>query len=403
MNKEITQQSDFIIIGAGIVGLALAREIRARQPRAKITLLEKENSIAAHSSGRNSGVLHAGFYYTPDSLKARFSRLGNAALTAFCREHGLPINPCGKVVVAQTEEDLPGLAELEKRAKQNDVSIKMVDTKELAEIEPNAKTVERALFSPTTSTVDPGAVCRKILDLLAGENFSLHLKTPYKRRIGKHSILAGDKVFEAGKIINAAGLYADKIAADFDCGEQFTILPFKGLYLKHSGNTLPPVRTNIYPVPNLANPFLGVHLTVTVDGQAKLGPTAIPAFWRENYSGLSRFNLGELTSVLGTEMKLMLNNSFNFRDLAFSEMKKYRRKNLLENAGSLVHSFNPSNFSEWSKPGIRAQLLDKKKQTLIQDFVIEANDESIHVLNAVSPAFTCSMPFAAWLHDTYIG
>jgi L-2-hydroxyglutarate oxidase LhgO len=201
---------------------------------------------------------------------------------------------------------------------------------------------------------------------------------------------------KANRIINAAGLYADKIAKDFGFSKNYTIIPFKGIYLKYTQKDKP-IRTNIYPVPNLKNPFLGVHYTITVDGTIKIGPTSIPAFWRENYKGWSNFKSGELFNVLTWEAKLFLLNSFGFRSLAFDEIRKYNRKHFTGLATKMVKEIDVKGFNQWSKPGIRAQLLNVKTNELVMDFVVEGDEVSTHVLNAVSPAFTGSMPFAKWV------
>ena len=161
------------------------------------------------------------------------------------------------------------------------------------------------------------------------------------------------------------------------------------------------MRTNIYPVPNLAQPFLGVHFTIKVDGTVKIGPTAIPAFWRENYRGLSRFNWQDLKEILGWEASLFLKNDFGFRDLALSEIKKYSRVTMANQARDLVKTLAPSRFTRWGKPGIRAQLLDTRTRKLVSDFHVEGDQDSIHILNAVSPAFTASLPFARWTIERF--
>jgi len=202
----------------------------------------------------------------------------------------------------------------------------------------------------------------------------------------------------AGFVINAAGLYADRIARWFGFSESYRILPFKGLYLyDRSGQD--PISRHIYPVPELQYPFLGVHFTVTALGAVKIGPTAIPSFWREQYGGLSNFQLGELLEIGSLEARLFAANSFDFRTLAFREMKKYSRRNLVRMAAELVDGVPPAPEWAWGTPGIRAQLVDVNEGRLVMDFVVESDEKSLHVLNAVSPAFTCSMPFAAWLAD----
>lgn len=389
---------DFLILGAGIMGLAVARELHRRFPRSAITIIEKEADVAAHGSGRNSGVLHAGFYYSADSLKAHFTREGNAAMRLFCREHGLRVNECGKVVVAQDPSELSSLYELERRGRANGVDVRLVDEAELREIEPNAKTCQHALYSPTTATVDPSAVSGCLRDELLKKGVRIHFAEPYVGRLAGHRVRTAKRMIEAGHIINTAGLYADRIARGFGYARHYTIIPFKGIYLKYTYRDKP-VRTNIYPVPNLRNPFLGVHFTITVDGTIKIGPTAIPAFWRENYQGIENFSAREMAEILFREAQLFALNSFGFRDLAFEEMRKYGRRYFANLAGDLVHSIDLRGFREWSRPGIRAQLLDIRSRKLVMDFVVEGDETSTHILNAVSPAFTCCFPFARMIVD----
>ena len=398
----MAHQTDYLIIGAGIIGLAIARELVSRFPSAKIILLEKEPDVAYHSSGRNSGVLHAGFYYTADSLKARFTRDGNQQIREYCHSHGLQINETKKVVVAKNESELPALFELEKRGKVNGVEVKIIDEKELADIDSNVKTFKHALWSPNTATVDPVEVNQAIKEELKKKGVQFFFGEGYAARTKGNNIrTTRGNIFTASKMINAAGLYADRVAKDFGYSKRYTIIPFKGIYLKYTG-TKNPVRTNVYPVPNLKNPFLGVHYTVTVDGHVKIGPTSMPAFWRENYKGLQSFRFGEMSSILTREAKLFLKNSFGFRSLAIDEVKKYNRKYFTGLAASMVRHLDRKGFTEWGRPGIRAQLLDVTTDELVMDFIVEGDSDSVHVLNAVSPAFTCSFPFAAHVVDKYV-
>jgi L-2-hydroxyglutarate oxidase LhgO len=400
MNTVI--ESDYLIIGAGIIGLAIARELNIQHPEKKIIVIEKEGQVAEHSSGRNSGVLHAGFYYTADSLKAKFTRDGNQLLTKYCDDNNLKINKCHKVVVASNEKEIEGLYELERRGKANGVDVKIIDESELASIDPNAKTYKTALYSPNTSTIDPIEVCMHIYKEIENKGVRFYFNEGYAKKLDKTTVLStGDRIFKASKIINCAGLYADKIARDYNYSSDYVIIPFKGIYLKYTKQDKP-IKTNIYPVPDLKNPFLGVHYTVTVDGIIKIGPTAIPAFWRENYKGLDRFNLSELINILMYETKLFTTNAFNFRALAFEEVHKYNKKYFVGLATKMVKNIDIEGFNQWSKPGIRAQLLNTKTLELLQDFVVEGDENSIHILNAVSPAFTSSFPFAKWVVDKYI-
>ncbi|MBN2275881.1 MAG: L-2-hydroxyglutarate oxidase [Bacteroidales bacterium] len=394
--------SDFLIFGAGIIGLSIAREIKNKYPKSSITVIEKEPEIAMHSTGRNSGVLHAGFYYSADSLKAKLCRDGNKALKEYCRERKLKINPSGKVVVTKSESELKSLFELESRGKKNGVEVAIIDEKQLFEIEPNAKTFQYALYSPTTATVDPIEICTTIKNELTQKGVLFIFNEGYQKKL-KNNVIRTTKAqtFQAGKTINTAGLYADKIAMEYGYSNKYVIIPFKGIYLKY---TLPeiPIRTNIYPVPNLKNPFLGVHYTITVEGTIKIGPTSIPAFWRENYKGFSQLKLNELFSILGWESMLFLKNAFGFRDLAFEEIKKYNKQYFISQATSLVKEINKKGFTEWTRPGIRAQLLHKETLELLDDFVIEGDTNSVHILNAVSPAFTCGFTFAELVFKKYI-
>jgi len=392
---------DYLIIGGGIIGLNIAITLKKREPEASVLLIEKETTPAQHSSGRNSGVLHAGFYYTADSLKARFTREGNRAMHDFCEERGLAINPCAKVVIATDAEELEGLEELKRRGDANGVALEWRTEDELAQQYPNIKTYQKALYSPSTATVDPKAVTLEFAKVATEMGIEIRTQTAYQWQLGKGRIGTTTGMIEYKKLINCAGLYADKIAKDFGFSQDFVIIPFKGIYLKDSNN-VSQLTTNIYPVPNLANPFLGVHYTLTVEDAAKIGPTAIPAFWRENYKGFANFDLDEMVQILYYEAKLFVTNAFGFRSLAIGEVKKYLKSHLIGLAEKLTKGMDHSGYDHWSTPGIRAQLLNTRTSELVQDFVVEGDMETVHVLNAVSPAFTSSIPFAAWVVETYL-
>lgn len=389
--------ADFLVIGGGIVGLSVARELKRRFSDASVTVLEKEQSVGLHASGRNSGVIHAGFYYSADSLKARFTRAGNLAMTAYCESRGIPLNKCGKLVVAQNASELPQLDELLRRGERNNVPLENLSAEEARNIEPRVKTFERAIFSPTTSSADPGRVIRAMQEDATREGISIITAAPYVRLDGGNVVTTYGN-FTAGHVINAAGLYADKVALDFGFSENYRILPFKGLYL-YSDEPPGAFRTNIYPVPDLRNPFLGVHFTVKDDGQVKIGPTAIPAFWREQYRGFNNFKLGEFVEVLFREAGLMFSSSFDFKTLAVEELRKYSRPHLVRLASQLAAGIRESDYTRWGVPGIRAQLLDVRNRKLEMDFVVEGDARSTHLLNAVSPGWTCSMPFASYVVD----
>jgi L-2-hydroxyglutarate oxidase LhgO len=388
---------DYVVVGGGVVGLSIARELKRRRPEASVALLDKEDGPARHSSGRNSGVLHAGFYYTADSLKARFTRAGNLAWTAYCRERGLPLRACGKLVVATRPEELPVLDELHRRGLANGVPVELVDEKRAREIEPRARTLRRALFSPSTAVVDPSACLAALAADAAREGIDLRWGAAYTGREGR-VVRTSAGTLEAGYVVNAAGLYADRVARDFGFSERYRILPFKGLYL-YSNEPEGAFRAHVYPVPDIRNPFLGVHFTVTVDGRVKIGPTAIPALWRENYGGLAGFSAPELAEIACRQAGLFLGAGFDFRRLAWEEVQKNSRGVMVSLAARLADGVKASDYRRWGKPGIRAQLMDVEKKTLVMDFLLEGDAASMHVLNAVSPGFTCAMPFAAHVCD----
>ncbi|MCF4102164.1 L-2-hydroxyglutarate oxidase [Gillisia sp. M10.2A] len=395
---EAYKEYDYLLIGAGIMGLTICFELQKKYPDKRIAIIEKENDVAKHASGRNSGVLHAGFYYTSNSLKAKFTKDGNMLMKEFCDSNGIYVNHCKKVVVASNEEELRVLYELYDRGKQNGVDISLIDEEELYQIEPNSKTYKRALFSPTTASVNPVEVCKKLKEILIEKKVDFFFNTKYLKR--KEDIIVTNKVnFKPKLLINAAGLYADVIAKDYGFSRDRIIIPFKGIYLKYTGSDQL-IKTNIYPVPNLLNPFLGVHYTVTADNHIKIGPTSMPAFWRENYGGLRNFKLAEFLQISYFEILLFITNSFNFRKLAISEIRKYNKAHFAGLAKKLTNNLEIRKFNQWLKPGIRAQLLNKKTLELEMDFIIEGDSKSIHLLNAVSPAFTCSFSIAKYLMNT---
>lgn len=351
---------DFLVIGAGIMGLSVARELRRREPGARITVIDREPRVAMHASGRNSGVVHAGFYYSPDSLKARFTRIGNERLTQYCLERNLPLRRCGKLVIPRNAAELPLLDELARRGAANGVTLQMISAAEARELEPRARVFERAIWSPTTSTVDPLAVMESLLRDTRAERIDVRFGTAYTRDV------------KAGFVINAAGLGAVTIAQQFGFARAYRMLPFRGTYL-YSNETPGALRTHLYPVPDPRFPFLGVHFTLTVDGHVKIGPTARP-------------------SLLHGALLLLRDPSL--RRHAFEEIRKSSRRHIVGLAATLADDVRVADYQRWGKPGIRAQLYDVRRHALEMDFVLEGDAHSLHILNVVSPGFTSAMAFA---------
>jgi (S)-2-hydroxyglutarate dehydrogenase len=387
--------TDFLVIGGGVIGINIARELKRTFSDSKVVLIDKEKECGLHASGRNSGILHAGFYYSPDSLKSHFTQLGNKMLTDYCESKNISINKCGKLVVAKDSSDLIVLDELLKRGRVNGVELEDITEDEAKKIEPRVKTYQRAVFSPTTSSVNPQDVLQSMkLDALS-EGIKIHNSVCFIKK-NSTEILTSTETYQASYVVNAAGLYADRIAKEFSFSDRYSILPFKGLYL-YSDEPVGSIRTNIYPVPDLQNPFLGVHFTLTVDGRAKIGPTAIPAFWREHYHAFDNFKLSEMVEIITREISLFISSGFDFKRVAIEEIKKYSRSKMISLASTLVKGVRKENYLRWGEPGIRAQLLDIKEKQLVMDFVIEGDEKSMHILNAVSPAFTCSIPFSQYV------
>lgn len=386
---------DVAVIGGGIVGLALADAWLARHPGSSVLVLDKEPALAAHASGRNSGVLHAGFYYAPDSLKARLTRRGNQMLKAFCAERGVPVRETGKVVVTTSAEQLESLDALYARGEANGVPLEMVDEAGLRELEPLARTHERALWSPSTAVADPVAVVEALGDRVRERGGEIRLGTPVTAA-GPGWVRTPTESIGVGHIINAAGLYADRVAHWFGVGEDYRMLPFKGLYW-YSDWPAGRLQRHVYPVPDPRNPFLGVHLTVTVAGRTKVGPTAIPSLWREDYAGIRGIKPAEVADIARLYPRFLRSPHHDVPGLVRSELPKYSRRYLVAQASALVPSVRTEDFRERGRVGVRAQLLHVPTGRLEMDFVVEPGERSTHVLNAVSPAWTSSLAMAEWI------
>ncbi|GFO61513.1 aminobutyraldehyde dehydrogenase [Geomonas silvestris] len=386
------ERAEILIVGAGIIGLTLAREL-VRTGHGDIVIIEKEPELGRHASGRNSGVLHAGIYYAPDSLKAKSCLNGNFLMRAYCNEKGLPLLENGKVIVTRTPEELPVLDELYRRALANGAKVDMIDARQLAEIEPHARTVERALFSHYTAVVDPKAVLKSLkADLEASGRVKILLDCRFEGLKGSGVARTGQGEIAFNRLINASGAHCDTVARHFGIADRYRLIPFKGVYRLLRKEAPITVNSSIYPVPDIRNPFLGVHFTRSVHGDVYLGPTAIPAFGRENYGILAGMD-SEALAIAWEDLVLFMANPL-FRNVALTEPKKYLPSFFYRDAARLVQRLDPADLVAATKVGIRPQLVDWQTKQMVMDFLVVADGPALHVLNPISPAFTSSMDLA---------
>jgi len=391
---------DFLIVGAGIVGLTVAWELRKRHSLATITILEKESEVGLHASGRNSGVLHSGIYYGNDTLKAQVCSSGSKRMQEFADEYGIAYSKSGKVIIATSESDLLTINKLLKNAEDNNINAKRLNEKEIKEIEPYATPFQAGIYSPDTAVIDSKSVVKKLYDLLIGKGVNFEFNAPLLEQNEKQKVVTTSKEkISYGYLYNCAGANADRVAKLFGKGLEYTMIPFKGIYYKLHPKRDYLVNSNIYPVPDINLPFLGVHLTRVISGDVYVGPTAIPAFGRENYGILKGIELGEGLKISSELIKMYLKNKGNFRLLVHSEARKYLKPWFVKSAQKLMADVKAEDLISSDKVGIRPQLINTKTKSIEMDYILEQTENSLHVLNSISPAFTSSFAFAEWIVD----
>ena len=385
---------DVAVVGGGIVGLATAREILSRDPRRSVLVLEKERELASHQTGHNSGVIHSGIYYRPGSLKARNCRRGVLKLVAFCGEHGVPYELCGKVVVASSEEERPRLHALYARGRENGVGgLRLITRDELKEIEPHAEGVE-ALVSAETGIVSFRAVAEKIGEVFRNEGG--RIETGAKVLSLESSTLVttvGD--FEAKRVVCCAGLHADRVATLLGAKPSILVLGFRGEYYRLRPESRHLVRNLIYPVPDPRFPFLGVHFTRRIDGEIEAGPNAVLAFAREGY---------EKSEVDWRDVREMLTFGGFWRmgakhwSMAVDEYRRsFSKRAFVRGLKRLVPEITAGDL-ETGGAGVRAMALGRDGE-LIDDFRIARSGNVVNVLNAPSPAATSALAIAENVAD----
>jgi L-2-hydroxyglutarate oxidase LhgO len=394
---------DCLIIGGGIIGLTLAREWLLRHPKAKVVVLEKEATSVAHGTGRNSGVVHSGIYYAEGSLRAKLCVSGSQKMLEYVEAHRLWNDRCGKLLVPPTESSLDSMDVLLNRGLANGVEIHKVTGQEALELEPRVNPqFDQALYIPITSVVNPKEVAERVRKDVVSDGGTIHYGTQAMAigsRRGTVQTLMG--TFEAGTVINAAGLFADQVAARAGLETQYSFQPFKGKYWKHKDPEFA-MRRLVYPVPDLNLPFLGVHTAHNQMGDVYFGPSSTPVIGRENYQGLQGVTLRDGLSLSASLLWKFLNNTNGLRTLSIREMKLMRLDGVCDELSKIITGVEPQNLERsLAKVGIRSQIFDSKTQHLVNDFVVVPDERAIHILNAISPAFTASFAFAEYVLDTY--
>jgi len=390
------QQTDIIIIGGGIVGLATAYQFTLDYPLLKITLLEKEQQLAAHQTGHNSGVLHTGIYYKPGSLKALNCLEGKSRMEDFCRKEEIDFEICGKVIVAISEAELPALETIYQRGRTNGVSCEMINSEKLHELEPHVAGI-KAVHVPEAGIVDYGQVCKRFAKHLQNnEDNQIHCSTKVIGiRHSEHIVVETEQgEFEGRFLVNCAGLYSDKITAMTQPPES-KIIPFRGEYYEVRPEKHHLCRNLIYPVPDPSFPFLGVHFTRMINGSLECGPNAVLAFAREGYTR-STVNFLELAEVLSYPGFIRLAAKY-WRAGAGEMWRSFSKAAFVRALQRLVPEISADDL-ETAPAGIRAQAVLSNGK-LVDDFLIQENKNIINVCNAPSPAATSSLNIGKHIVD----
>ncbi len=389
---------DFAIIGGGIVGTSTAWQLKQRHPDSSIVLLEKEASVACHQTGHNSGVIHAGIYYQPGSLKARFCKAGVDATIAFCEAHDIAYEQCGKLLVATNDIEHARMLALFERAKVNGLDVELVDEPELRRLEPNVNGVG-AIFVRTTGIVDYAVVTSRMAELFASDGGEVRTgarvtslsETGDAMRIG----LAGGQTIEARYLVTCAGLMADRVARMLDIDVDFEIIPYRGEYYQ-----LPPakndiVRHLIYPIPDPALPFLGVHLTRMIDGSVTVGPNAVQGWKREGYGAfnVSITDVAQMLVYPGFWRAALKNARTGLRET----WNSWYKPGYLEQVRKYCPSIGLEDLGDYPA-GVRAMAV-RRDGSMVDDFLFAETPRSLHVCSAPSPAATSAIPIGNHICD----
>lgn len=392
---------DIIIIGGGIVGLSTAWQLQQERPGARILLLEKETGVARHQSGRNSGVIHAGVYYPPGSLRAQFCREGAAATYAFCEEHGLPCERTGKLLVATNETELERMQTLFERCRENRLEPEWLSSSELSVLEP-AVAGSGAFLVRESGITDYAAICRQMLKLFmraGGVSIMAAEVTAIRETPSDIGVHAASERYSAGQLVVCSGLMADRLALLQGLGISFRVIPFRGEYFRLRSEMSNLVRHLIYPIPDPELPFLGVHLTRMIDGSMTVGPNAIQGWKREGY-GSFNFDWRDTREMLGFPGFWKLAGANLGHGIRETWNSVWKRGYLAQ-----VRKYCPQIQLSDLRPyrvGIRAQVV-LADGTMVHDFLFQRTPRSLHVINAPSPAATSAIPIGRYICEQLAG
>ncbi|RZD39593.1 MAG: L-2-hydroxyglutarate oxidase [Methanobacteriota archaeon] len=387
---------DNIIIGGGIVGLSIAREIIKTDHNSSVLLVEKENMLGMHASGRNSGVLHSGIYYPDGSTKAKHCQNGSTEMYDFCINNNVENKKIGKIILPINEKDDEYFNILHTRAKNRVNNAELLDKKQLNEMEPNINSqMGKAIYLPNTVVVNPISVISKLYNYLLGKKVEFEFGgTISNADPEKSTITLKQKKIKYGKIYNCSGQHTDQVYKQFGLEEKYAMIPIRGSYYRLNSKSNIRLNHLIYSVPDRNIPFLGIHTLNTVNGETYFGPSAMPVLGREQYRYLDSVDPREAINIVRNLSELYIKDINNFRKYANSEIKNFGKKGFVNSIRNIVPSLKEHDIDYSNKVGIRAQLLNKKTLEFEMDFLVERQDNVVHVLNAVSPAFTCSFSMA---------
>jgi L-2-hydroxyglutarate oxidase LhgO len=384
---------DLVVIGGGIIGLATALEVTRRFPRLRLAILEKEDGVARHQSGHNSGVIHSGVYYKPGSLKARLCVEGARAMVEFCSRHGIPHEVCGKVIVATRQDEVPRLEELQRRGEASGIAgLRLLSSGELQELEPHCRGV-LALHVPATGITDYAQVCAKYAELVQAQGGEIRFRsrvTGFVRSGGETVVQSASGDYAARLVINCAGLFSDRISQMAGAHIDGRVIPFRGEYYDLAPARQHLVRNLIYPVPDPRFPFLGVHFTRRINGTVDAGPNAVLAFRREGYRKTD-FSVRDFAGTV-TYPGFWRMASRYWRNGIAELHRSWRKRVFVEALQRLVPEVAEADLVAGGS-GVRAQVL-RADGSLVDDFLFVPHQNMLHVMNVPSPAATASLPIS---------